>query len=502
MPEISEIVACGNKALPRSLDVQISVTKAQTELTTDLSVLLFVTDSGPLSHGAGRVRYYDTHSAISNDFGSSSEAWKAGREFFSQSPRSKTLAIAQAFSTPQAGFLKTGAVDIAATIAVTDGSFTINIDGASSNVTGIDFTTDTTMADIAASVQARAEIVIPGTTVIADGTQLIITSPTTGDNSTVSVMNATDPVTGTDVSGSGFLNGATGISVLGYAPTTFINELDLIEEAARCSGRFAYGLALDAVYRDTQESQDAAAWTETRRMIFAPTSNDPFAWDGDSTIDIGYVLQQAGYARTIKPFYHDNAEYYPDISMLARMLSVDYGGVDTAITAKFKNLPGVPVVGLSTTQWSTLNSKGYNSFTLTGNNSRFVREGGQVAESWWIDDLINLDNFTEELEVSILNAYLRNGKIPLTPIGQAIQRDSIVPICEQYVTNGVFADRQVVDTAEKSGKRTIPDYDIIQAELASLTDADRTSRIGPPVSIDVQLAGANHSISINVTASD
>ena len=455
-----------------------------------------------MPHGAGRIRFYQTIDGVEADFGLVSEAWKAARDFFSQRNRSKTFAVGQAFDTPQAGFLKTGVVDVAATIAVSDGEFSITIDGVTNDIAAIDFSSDTTLAQIAATLQTDIQLVVAGTTVTVDGTQLIITSPISGDSSLVSVMGPPSSPSGTDVSGSGFLNGVDGVTVIGYAPTDFMNELSLIEEAARCSGRFVYAWTLDQVYRDNQESLDAASWAETRKVILGLTSNDPFAFDPGSTNDIGFVLNTFGYTRTIDPIYHDNVEFYPEVSLLARMLGVDYAGVNTSITAKFKDLPGIPTVGLSVTEWLTLESKGYNSFTLTGNTARFIREGTQVSSSFFIADLIDLDNYTEELEVSVLNAYLRNGKIPLTPIGQSIMRDAMVSVCERYITNGVLADREVDDPNEKSGKRTIPAYEIIQSELSALSDSDRSSHIGPPVTINLQLAGANHSISINVFAAD
>lgn len=502
MPTNSEIVACGEKSLPRSLDVFVSVSKQQVEQVSDLSVAVFVSSTGPLPHGAGRIRFYNDRASVTNDFGSLSEADKAARDFFSQRARAKTLAIAQAFDTDQSGFMKTGAVDVAATIAVSDGEFSITIDGVTHEATGLDFTSDVDIDDIAATVETALDALSAGTTVVADGSQLIVTSPTAGDLSTVSVMGPIATPVGTDVSGSGFLNGAAGKAVPGYAPTDFTNELTLIEDAARCSGRFVYGWALEVLYRDNQEALDASAFAESRKIILGLSSNDPFAFDPGSTTDIGAVLDVLGVTRTMDPIFHDDPEFYPEVALLAIMLGVDYSGINTTITAKFKDLIGIPTVGLSVTQWLTLESKGYNSFTLTGNNSRFIREGTQVSSTFFIDDLINLDNFTEELEVSVLNAYLRNGKIPLTPDGQAIKRDAIVLVCERYEDNGTFADREVLDTSEKSGTRTIPSYDIIFAPLAGQTAADRASRIGPPVQVDVQMAGADHSTTINVIAQD
>ena len=132
MPTVSELIKCGDKPLPRSTDVPITVSKSQTELTTSLTNAIFVTPTGPLRHGAARVRAYSSENpdAVGNDFGTTSEAYKAARDFCSQSTRPSQFLIGQAFTTPQAGYLITGGVedDIATWTSVTDGQFGITID--------------------------------------------------------------------------------------------------------------------------------------------------------------------------------------------------------------------------------------------------------------------------------------------------------------------------------------------------------------------------------------
>ena len=266
-------VSCGNATLPITLDLEINVTKQQVLDVVNLSTVVLVNSAGPLPSGAGRIRFYDTLNAVEADWGSNSPAFRGASAFFSQSPRPTTIAMAQAFTTPQAGFMTTaqsGAVS--AFTAISDGTFTILINGVSEDITALDFTSDTDFDDIAATIQTGLQAIASGgytaATVVATGgtqNQFVITSGTAGDGSTVSVL--TTEGTGTDVSGVGFLNGQSGAIVIGYTPTTFTNELILIQQAASCAGQFVYGWALDETYRDTADQLEAATWAEGEQFV-------------------------------------------------------------------------------------------------------------------------------------------------------------------------------------------------------------------------------------------
>lgn len=497
------VINCGNNSLPRSLDVQVTVTRPSAELTTDLSVAVFAQDGGGFDFGAGRLAFYSTFDAVNDDPRVTQEGIKAARDFFAQPRRARRMAIAQVFSTPQAGYLLSGAIGtLAAFQGVTAGSFAVSVDGVSEDITALNFSTDTTLAQVAARIQAALVASgFTGATAAISGTQIRITSGTSGDGSAVSVLAPVSPAAGTDISGPGFLNARIGSSVVqpGYTPGGLVDELNLIAEAARCGGSFVYGWALDAAFRDTDEQVDAGRWTQARTAIMPLVSNSPLAWDPAFTADIGPVAKQAGLFRAW-PYYHDQADFYPDMALLALVLSVNYAQRNSTITTKFKDLVGIPTVGLTETQWQVLQSKGYNTFTLTGNTSRVNRDGDTPNVAWFQDDVVNLDNFVEELQVAEYNAFLRNGKIPFSVEGQTILQDANQQVCEKYVYNGTLSERRVLDVTQIDGYRVDPPYTITPTPIELSTVAERSDRVGPPFVIDLNLAGAIHSIAINVNA--
>lgn len=500
------VINCGAASLPRSLDVQVTVTRPSVELTTDLSVPVFVQDGGTFDHGAGRIAYYSTYDAVADDSRVTAQGLLAARDFFAQPRRAARMAIAQAFDTAQSGYLLTGAIGaLSAFQAVTNGSFAVSIDGVSEDIPALNFSTDTTLAQVAARIQTAVRAVASGgftlATVELEGTQIRVTSGTTGDISNVSFLAAVAPAAGTDISGTGFLNGRSTVAftVPGYLPGGLVSELDLIAEAARCGGSFVYGWALDAAYRDSADQVLAGQWAQARTAVMPLVSNSPLAWDPNSTTDLGPEIVELGLFRAW-PYYHDRAEFYPDMALLALMLSVNYSQRKSTLTAKFKDLAGIPTVGLTQSQWSALEGKGYNTFTLTGNTARVNREGTTGNAAWFMDDVVNLDNYVEELQVAEYNVFLRNGKVPYDTTGVALLEDGLQQVCEKYIFNGTFSERRVLDNTLPGGFRVDPPYTITPTPLELMTVADRGDRIGPPFVIDVNLAGAIHSIAINVNA--
>lgn len=501
------IVIASDLSLSRDIDVRVNVSKPQAELTTDLSVSVFVTPDAPFDHDANRIRFYTSLDAVAGDFASSSEAYKAATAFFSQSPRSLRFAIGKVFETPVSGFLKMGSVDKVLTnwTGITDGSFQVSIDGISKDVTGIDFTGASDMDAVASILQAKLGVASAGTTVVNLGSGVFkIVSGTTGESSTVSFLDAVTPATGTDI--SELLGGRyntdsevqTAYAVPGYTPGNLASEVALISEAATCSSRFVYGWTLDKKYRDDSDAVDVAEWIEANTALLALCVNSAFAYDSGSASDVGSLVNAAGYTRTFV-VYHNNPYYYPEVAILARALSVNYAAPDSTITTKFKDLNGIPTVPITQTQLEVLNGKRINTFTAVGNNARTFREGVNASPSWFIDDRINLDNFREELQVAVYNVFLQRKKIPYTTNGLNLLRSAMDRICNRYVINGTFAERPV-DQTEYDKPAIEPAYLISFAGIGSMTVSDRNQRVGPPATIIVNMAGAIHSISIAVEA--
>lgn len=507
---MSDVVLSNYGALPRDIDVNVTISKPQIERVTDFSVVCFATTEnttdGDFGPGPSRIRYYNSLAAVQADFAASSEAVRAATDFFKQSPRAKTLAIGRIFTSATNGYLLGGTLankTLAEWKAITTGSFKISIDGSEQTISSVSFASITKMDDIAGVIEDALQAVNSGgftaATVTFRDNKLKVTSGTTGASSSVS--RTSEAASGTYIGGFLGLDAGESIKIDGYVPGGLDGELELIRQASVSTGKFVYGWTLQKSYRDTADLIDAADWAEAQSAaILGVVTNNYDATDASVSTDIGSLFKAAGYRRSFV-IYHDNAYYYPEVALLAYALHVDYRGINTTITTKFKDLFGIPTVPMDVTMLETLNGKNINTFTLVGQNSRTFRNGVQSNENWFIDDLINLDNFREYLQVSVYNVFLSNKKVPYNQSGVNLLRNAIVVVCDQFVKNGTLSERpSTPEEKADSGYDVQPAYSVSFKDIFEMTAEDRAKRIGPPASITANLTGAIHSLDINVEA--
>ena len=511
---MSGIVISNAGSLPRDVDVTVTISKPQIEATTDFSVVCFVTTEGDFfSPGPSRIRYYSSLAAVQADFAASSQSVRAATDFFAQAPRAKVFAIAKVFTSAQSGYLIGSTIadkTLAQWKAITAGSFKISIDGTEQSITAVSFASITSIDGIASALQTKLRAVNSGgfaqatVTMQQEGSsyRIKITSGTTGTSSKVSRTSAAS--SGTYIGDVLGLESGDSMTFDGYVPGDLGSELQLIKEASIASGKFVYGWTLDKAYRDTANNASAlaaAAWAESQdAAILGIVTNSSTAYDASSSADVGSALKAAGYRRTFA-VYHDNAYYYPEVAILAYALHVDYTGINTTITTKFKDLFGIPTVPMTVAMLEVLNEKRINTFTMVGNSSRTFREGVESNESWFMDDLINLDNFREYLQVAVYNVFLQNKKVPYNQNGVNLLRNAITTVCEQFVKNGTFSERpSTPEEKADTGVDTQPAYTVQFTDIFEMSAADRARRVGPPANIIANLAGAIHSLAINVEA--
>src|SRR5208337_4528770 len=155
---------------------------------------------------------------VANDFPSNTPEYAAAQAWFNQKPTPQLLYIGRWIETASAGQLIGGAVSSANQVisvwtAITTGSFTVSINGTSKNITGLDFHLQTTMNGVASVIQTALNTAVTGTTCVWNAVynNFIITSPTTGAGSTISVLSTYG--TGVDISGLMSGTAATGAYV-------------------------------------------------------------------------------------------------------------------------------------------------------------------------------------------------------------------------------------------------------------------------------------------------
>lgn len=98
----------------------------------------------------------------------------------------------------------TGAESVPATWeAVTDGSFRITINDMPYNIDGIDFTGDTTMDNVAATIQAAIRALTEGLETVVWSSDHFVITTVAGLLSAITVTSTSTGTVGTDISGAG-----------------------------------------------------------------------------------------------------------------------------------------------------------------------------------------------------------------------------------------------------------------------------------------------------------
>lgn len=483
--------------LPISFDVNVVLSKAQVAVGKDMTTICFCTPNVDFLHG-NRVKTYLSADSFNKITTAGSSVYWAGQAFFSKTKRPRQIAVGKVFSENQPAYLLSGGLTLGDLTGITTGAMKITIDGTSRTLSSLDFSSATSVADVAGVINTALSTY--GTCTVYNG-NIIVKSATTGTEGTISYASAPD--SGTDVSALLGLTEAKGASLAdGYTAGTLAEEMQAIADAGTQAGLFFYGWAIDSEYRDTEDQASAANWINARsyRAVGAMCTNNSNAYNPASTANNGYKATEQGLA-AINYTYDDNAQVYPEISYLANFLAVDYNSENSTIAGKYKDADGITAVNFPDieTNVQTLNARRINTITgVIGQTLKFFREGVQSSAAWSTDGWVNVCNFISELEIEILNVFLRNKKVPYTGDGQNLLIAAASKICNKYKRNGSFSDGMEEDSTSETGYKVIPAFDIQIQDIASTTAAQRAAHIGTPLTITVNDAGWMGSITINV----
>lgn len=394
--------------------------------------------------------------------------------------------------------LTSGEITLADLYNVTDGAMTLDMNGVTLNLHGLNFATYGSSLTLNEVVQILTAAIGSNGLVEVSGQSIVISTSQQVADVTIGYASSASSIT--DLSSILALTQSTAASRIdGYTPGGLVSEVALIQTAARCAGRSVFAWTLDRQYRDTQDQKDFADWAEAQdQAYFSACTNSVQAYNTADTTNIGFYAHNKGYIKT-SVMYHNNPQVYPDVSYAALALSVNYALENSTLTMKFKQLTGIETVPLTETQLSSLKARRINTYVSMGNSSSVVREGVQSADSWFTDSHVNLSNYKEELQVEVFNVFMRNKKVKYTSAGQDLLVSAAAKINNRYIRNGTFADREEETTDNETGYTTLPACTITPAPIYSATTSERANRVAPPIAIVAYEAGAFHSVAIDVT---
>ena len=475
-------------------------------LRREFGIPLFLTTDTTLPAGAGRVGVYAQFSDASSVFPVDSAPYDAAQVYFQQSPFPRNLIVARWINADVPALLEGGAVAPLASIdVISDGSLQIK----GEDFTGLDFTGDTSYADVAATLQtalrAGTDTDLDNAVVAFDAlSQTFSVSTGTGVGVDFTLTVASPAGSGTNVADLLGLSATAGGAVVQQG-----TDAETVEEALQNIAALNndwYFITLEAALNDTSTVTDVSAWAAAGDYMFSAESNAAGVLVTGETGSIFAGLSALQSERTFGTW--SATADYKALSIAGRYSSVNFSGRNSIITGKFKTLPGTLSDNITPTQKTELDRKQINHYSpFSGDN--IYAEGITFAPSVFVDVRYALDWFVDAVRVAVYNLLRQSPtRVPQTNEGLAQLFNSIDSVCQAFVLNGGIAPGQLSDALTSDVINTTGNnefdgfltkgYLIYVNPLSEQSQSDRNQRLAPPVRIWLKGSGAIHFVDINI----
>lgn len=475
-------------ALPVSNLVRVTINLSPLAAARRSFGVLMVAGDSNVINAQERFRTYLTIEGVAADFGTSAPEYKAAALYFGQTPKPDTLMIGRWLRTASSGFNQGGILTVAQQAlsnftAITNGGMVIQVDGVTKTLTALNFSA-------AANLNAVATIIdtaITGGSCTWNGSQFTVTSDTTGIASTVGYATTGS---GTDISVLLKLTAATAIQLVpGFAAET------PVACAAALADKSAlwYGLMFAAATQPTNpQSIDVSTFIEALDLtrIYGVTIIDTSVLSSAVTNDLA-SLQMAGAYKQSFCQYSQNP--YAIASFFGRAFSVDFNANRSTITLMYKQEPGVTGEDLTVQQALVLKGKRCNVFVDYVNATMIIQYGVMSGPAWF-DEIHGLDWLQDAVQNACFNVlYQSKTKVPQTDAGVNQLTNAISGVCEEAVNNGLVAPG--IWNADgfgnlEPGQFLKTGYYVFAQPIALQSQADRETRVAPPIQVAIKLAGA------------
>ena len=387
---------------------------------------------------------FSSATAVGAYFGYDSDEYKAALKYFmgydNAFKRPDTLKFARRIDVDVAGELIGGsAAKLSDLKAITAGSFSIDVDGTTVNVTGLDLSSVTTQSDVATALQAK----ITGTTVTYNSNlnAFIVVSATTGENSSVSVA------TGTSADALG-LSSATG--AVAQAGMAAMSEDANMTAIARADGNWVSFTTLYSA--DDDEIIALAEWTNNQKVEYAyfPYTDSQGNTVPSNQNNLPNVLKNADYEGTVLLFgIVDHA-----VAAMSIWASVDWNRYNGLPTMAFRSQNGLAASVTDETiaeNLLSMNVNYYGRYASRVEDFTFFYNGKLVGGDFgFIDAYIGNIWLRNALQNAILNGLQQVARTPYTDAGYNQIRAWCLDPINRGLNNGVIQAGLNLSEAQKA----------------------------------------------------
>ena len=469
------------RAIKRFIDVEVRKDTPRVS-AAGFGIPNVVTDDSLITTSA-RIKKFTSASAVGDFFGTDSEEHKAADAYFFQDPfleeQPEDLWFCRFADADTSAVIECGQApenDFEVWKLVADGEFGVTIDAGLVDTAALDFTSVTSMDDVAAVIAAG--LGANGDCIFVDGRFQVI-SPTTGAASTITLLQTVAAPAGTDISVAAYMDGdvlATPALPLG----SVLSQGQVAETVAAAIAAIRnvdddwYCLAAILKYRDTTEADEMADEIEPLRKMFYIATNDTNTLILGNDANFCAKTKTKNYARS-GATYHDIAALYPDMSDLGQQLPKEIGSTNWAYKTRAGIAEGalvdIPAVALTQDQIDAALDKNCNLYTSTL-GSDFTYWGTMLGgknidkDGEYIDIIRNIDFLQTRIEEQQLSLHLEKDIIPFDNPGITTEENRLKSSLDTYgVKQGILVEGSVTTsfpkrsetTQEQRDDRTLPD---------------------------------------------
>lgn len=462
----------------------------------NFGVLLLIGTSDVIGQDE-RIRSYTGIEGVAADFGLDAPEYAAAELFFSQTPRPSILQVGRWIKEAAPAILRGGLLPEATATSwtsITDGTFRLSAGGVEQTVTDLDFSGVSNLNGVAAVIDA--ELAPHGAACRWDGQRFIVSTTATGASASLGYMSA-GAADGTSIAGLLGLTAETALPPVAGADA---------ESAAGCVAALAdlsgdwYGCVFADASLTVADHLAVAGFVEaaSKSRVYGVTVTDPRVLDATFSEDVASRLTALKRKRTIVA-YSQNP--YAVVSALGRAFTVNFSANASTITLKFKQLPGIAAEGLTETQARALEAKRCNVFAAYDNDTAIFQEGVMAGDAYF-DEIHGLDWLQNAVQTEVWNLlYQSKTKVPQTNGGVNQLMARIESVFGEAVNNKLVAPG--VWNADGFGQIERGDYLPKGYYLYALPvelqpQSEREQRKAPAIQCAVKLAGAIHSVDVQI----
>ena len=478
----------------------VSISVSPTGIPTgNFGILGFLTNEEGVIPPSEGSRAYRGLAEVAGDWAADSEVYKAAIAYYAQTPLPTDFVVLMCYETQQAAQLVGGGTDTVEELKlIINGSFDIDIDGGTVNVTALDLSSvslgepDGSGAEngydqVAALIQIPLETALAGTTCVHNGYSFIITSPTIGGGSTISFMTSTDDP---DTAIALGLSQAQGKTSQGFSAETPIDALAKLD----ASGLDFTALVTHKKYRDDitggvgSTTTELGDWCEAAKVIFMNTTNDLSTLSSSISTDVMSLLKAKTLRYSLTTFSRYISEY-PSAAVFGRIASVNFENINSTITMNLKQLATVTAEDITPGEFQVLRNK-YGSAVVQIGKTAQAYTDSRMASGSWLDTTHGLMWLENRIETDLFNMlYQSNTKIPYTQAGINTAVARVERGLEAAVKNGLCGPGYLPD-----GTYLPNGYQVLSVPLGDVPSGDKSNRIYRGISFKMIGAGALHQV--------